>query len=375
MYQVGSVATVAALSLTETFALGPRIIGGFCGQFMCLAVILCFRWIDVSEATLRVLLMGTVALCSVATGYLDSALLSLCSQYSPKMQRFLQIGIGLGTLVSVLYRDATKLLMAGDVADATSIYFVAALATVLVCIACYQLLMSLPVSRGVGDKDCHFEISSPTPHACGYTPPIDEPVVPEGEVLLLGEEEGQTGKNGGGADKYHSKEATFSAVWREVWRNQAVIFANMFLTTLCYPGMITSIPCRQLLVLRSEHWFQTLLLTAFTSADILGRFFTSFRCGLHHGNIQITILIRAAILPLMLICISHPSTTDAMAFAVVAAFGWLNGYCVSLALIVINEIPRLGNEQRKTCGRISACSVNGGLCLGSVVAAAAAPRG
>merc|ERR1719277_1146844 len=93
--------------------------------------------------------MAVVALVSVATGYLDSALFSLCSQYSPSMQQSLQIGIGLGTLVSVLYRDATKLLMSGDVANATSFYFAVALVTVLICVASYKLLISLPVSKHI----------------------------------------------------------------------------------------------------------------------------------------------------------------------------------------------------------------------------------
>merc|ERR1712087_725622 len=92
-----------------------------------------------------------------------------------------------------------------------------------------------------------------------------------------------------------------------------------------------------------------------------------------HGNIQLCILIRAAIFPLIMFCIVSSSAFDALAFAVAAAFGFLNGYCVSLSLIVINEIPGMSDDQRKTCGRISACSVNLGLCLGSVVAALIAP--
>ena len=114
--QVGSFVTVVALSFQESFDFGPRILGGFAGQFLCLSVpqlskqlqkrlseafqrpsevIFIFHWLS---ASLYQLLLAVVLLCSVATGYLDSALLSLCSQYSSKMQSYLQIGLGFGPL-------------------------------------------------------------------------------------------------------------------------------------------------------------------------------------------------------------------------------------------------------------------------------------
>lgn len=161
-------------------------------------------------------------------------------------------------------------------------------------------------------------------------------------------------------------DASFGIVWKLVGKNQVVTFLNLFLTTLCYPGIITSIPCRQFNFLRAEQWFQTLLLTAFTLADIGGRFLTSYRCGLNYSNIYITVIIRSVVFPAMLYCVMTPSSGDVLSFIVVACFGCLNGFCVSLSLIVINEIPRMSDEQRKTSGRISACAVNGGLCAGSL---------
>jgi len=355
VYQVGSVVTVAFLSFSPSFSWGPRIYGGFSGQFVCLACILAFRWLHVEELVLKSLLMVLVALCSVATGYLDSALLSLCSQYSSDMQSYLQIGIGLGTLVSVLYRDATKLLMPGNITDATTIYFAVALVTVLVCVACYRLLIRLPESTKVAAQMRPGYISP----ACSLQP--------ENYVLMDDRDDGFALPAAAGRPN------SFRNVWRIVWRNQTVIFLNLFLTTLCYPGLITSIGCRQMLALRAGHWFQTLLLTAFTAADILGRFMLRFRMGLNHKNIQLVILIRACVFPMILWCITSPSAPDAVAFAVVSMFGFLNGYCVSLSLVVINEIPGMSDSQKKANGRISACSVNSGLCAGSVVAAIIAP--
>ncbi|CAJ1347219.1 unnamed protein product [Effrenium voratum] len=306
------------------------------------------------------LLLGVVLLCSVATGYLDSALFSLCSQYSTSMQQYLQIGIGFGTLVSVVYRDATKLLLAHDIADATCAYFIIALVTVLVCICAYRTLMSLPISRHMAsnedlnleeklmDKASRFE--SPLPYACGFSPGGYHDSEESANGLELNSEAG----------------TSFSSVLRLVWFNQLVIFVNFALTTFCYPGLITAIPCRQMTWLRNGHWFQTILLTVFTLFDISARFITQHRFGLYWGNVQWTAVVRSLLLPLMVYCAASETGSDLVSMAVVAAFGFLNGYCASLCLIVINEIPSLSNPQRKTCGRISACSVNTGLCVGSV---------
>ncbi|CAE8603914.1 unnamed protein product [Polarella glacialis] len=371
VYQVGSVVTVLALARSETFELRPRILAGFGGQFASLAAILCFRWLPVPEQALYGTLLAVVLVCSVCTGYLDSALLALCSQYSTSMQQYLQIGIGFGTLVSVVYRDLTKLLMPQNIADATSVYFGIALLTVLICVSAYRLLMSLPVSRGICGSDLSERliepsgsspVNSPLPYACGGIVEIQQHVCLEDSLEA---------NSGAKSASISDKAATsFAVVWRLTWRNHLVIIMNFFLTTLCYPGLITSIPNRQMVQLSTAHWFQTLLLTVFTCADIPGRFLTHKRFGLHHGNVGWTVVIRAAVFPLMLFCASSADASDILAFAVVALFGGLNGYCASLSLIVINEIPTLSTEQRKTCGRISACSVNGGLALGSLAASA-----
>ena len=45
---------------------------------------------------------------------------------------------------------------------------------------------------------------------------------------------------------------------------------------------------------------------------------------------------------------------DLLSMLAVAVFGFLNGYCVSLSLIVVIEIPDLSQEQRKTCDFVQA---------------------
>lgn len=341
-YQVGSIVTVGALSLIDSFSFGPRILGGFLGQLLCLAAILGFRWLPVPSSVLYQLLLLVVLLCSVATGFLDSALLSLCSQYSSNMQGYLQIGLGFGTLVSVIYRDGTKLFMSRDVEDSTCAFFVIALLTVLLCISSYLHLMSLPASKHLNDSSDVLQAAA-TSYGTLSSP--------------------SAGRN-----------TSLSAVLQIVWFNQLMIFSNFILTTICYPALITAIPCRQMQSLASAEWFQTLLLTIFTLFDISARFVTHIRFGLHHGNIQWTVIIRALLLPLMIFCAASQIGNDVLSMAAVACFGFLNGYCASLCLIVVNEIPDLSAEQRKTCGRISAVSVNCGLCVGSLAAIALGNR-
>jgi len=254
------------------------------------------------------------------------------------MQGYLQVGLGFGTLVSVLYRDGTKLLINNDVADATCAFFIIALVTVLLCVSAYLRLMTLPISQ----------------HLTGASK----------------NESGRRSASYGSLELADKVDNRLSSVFRKVWFNQLIILINLLLTTACYPGLITSIPCRQMSVLSSDEWFQTILLTVFTLADIVARFLTHIRVGLNYRNIYWTAIVRVLLLPLLIYCTVSKTGHDLLSMLAVAVFGFLNGYCVSLSLIVVIEIPDLSQEQRKTCGRISACSVNTGLCLGAFSAAA-----
>lgn len=379
LYQAVSLLTVAVLSFSTSFRLGPRILGGFGGQFLCLLAFLFFRWIIdlMAQGALYGLVLLLVALCAVATGCLDSSLLALCSQYSPRMQGWLQLGIGFGTLVSVLYRDGTKFFFNSDMADSVTAYFSIALVTVLVCIGCYKLLMRLPISRQVCLREGAGQPFLSPPPSPGrqesfkcYTPTISAspmpgmPVSDRSKVVDVEDEKQECGL------ELAELDTSLTGVLKIVWRNQLAVFSNFTLTTLCYPGMLTSIPCRDFLALRSGAWFETLLLTVFTLCDITTRFFTHRRCGLRWNNIWITVLMRLALFPAVLYCILSPDSTDVVSIVVVGLFGALNGYVCSLSLIVVNEIPMLvTDDQRKSCGRISACSVNGGLAAGSLLAA------
>ncbi|EER17516.1 conserved hypothetical protein [Perkinsus marinus ATCC 50983] len=157
-------------------------------------------------------------------------------------------------------------------------------------------------------------------------------------------------------------------VLRRVWFNELVIFLQFVLTTACYPAILTAIPCYNLTALAPAHWYQTILLSVFTVFDVIARFCVRHRGPLYYGNIWITAVIRMLIFPLVVMCATGFFRNDWFSMAIVALFGFGNGFSGSLSLITINEIPGLSGPELKATGRFSAVAVNSGLCVGGFVA-------
>jgi hypothetical protein len=147
VYQSGSVLTVFGLSLVSSMDMHLRIVGGFVGQFLALLLISFFPIFSVYIGVniLYYVLMLLTLCMAIATGFLDSALLCFNSQYSPRMQEALQIGIGCSIFASVIYRDITKL-VGSNIVESSIIYFICSLATVLACLWNYLSLLRHPVS-------------------------------------------------------------------------------------------------------------------------------------------------------------------------------------------------------------------------------------
>jgi equilibrative nucleoside transporter 1/2/3 len=325
LYQLGSVSTVLALSVMRSINIRRRILTGFVGQFVCLSIILSFRWLQgtLSEFTLYTLLLGIALLMSVVTGILDSAILSLNSQYSPKMQEAMQIGIGCSIFVSIVYRDITKFFFSASPQSSAFIFFALTLGTVLLCIYCFVTLLIMPVSAHIPDV-YHVE--------------------PD-KVSLV-------------------------SVLKRAWKNELVVFAQFALCAFGYPAMITAIPARHDLAhLQPHHWFQTLLLTVFTVFDMFSRFLVGFRGPLNPSNIGYTLIIRMATVPLLVLCaVDGFMASDVASVVVVASFGLLNGYLISLSLVLMNELSGFSPEELFVLGRFSAFAVNSGLCFGGLFA-------
>ncbi|KAF4729393.1 hypothetical protein FOZ62_009836, partial [Perkinsus olseni] len=238
---------------------------------------------------------------------------------------------GLSTFVSVIYRDTTKL-MAASVADATTIYFGAALVTILICASCFYSLMGMPISA----------------HLHNVIKPEDEDNTDDAATQRLL----------GPSDRPPHHSLHIADVFSKVWFHEAVIFAQLIITLTCYPAVVTAIPCVTFTSLDEDHWFQTILLTVFTTADVIGRFSVRFRGPLGYSNIWMTLVFRALLVPILVSCATGSISSDWASLSAIFVFGLANGYSVSLTLITVNEIPGLTADELKATGRFSAVSLN-----------------
>ena len=357
VYQTCSVTTVFALSLVETMDMHLRIVGGFVGQFIALLFISMFPLLSgfiPSEILYYVLLILTF-LMAVSTGFLDSALLCFNSQYSPRMQEALQIGIGCSIFASVIYRDVTKMI-GSNITESSIIYFICSLVTVLACLWNYISLLRHPVSW-----------------------PIRTSAVFRGDLVVTGlggDESPIMELVPSYPDSTKKKTSpTIGSVLKKCWKNQLVVFVHFLFCSLGYPAMITAIPLYSPSLsintfLGKENWYQAILLTAFTVADTASRFGVRHRFSFTPENFYKSVLIRAALIPLLwMAACGFVVQSDLFSVLAVVLFGITNGYCISLSLILINEIPEMSMEELAVAGRFSAFSVNAGLCVGGIIAA------
>ncbi|EER12556.1 conserved hypothetical protein [Perkinsus marinus ATCC 50983] len=260
------------------------------------------------------------------------------------MQEAMQIGIGLSAFVSVMYRDITKV-MAASVVDATTLYFSAALVTIIICAVCFYSLMSMPISAHLHN------------------------------VIIPGEDDNEDSTDGDMTRSLLSPPSNGNPhrslhivdVIGKVWFHEAIIFSQLMITLTCYPSVITAIPCVTFTSLDKDHWFQTILLTVFTTADVIGRFSVRFRGPLDHSNVWLTLIFRALLVPFLFSCATEVISSDWISLPVIFIFGLANGYSVSLTLITVNEIPGLTADELKAAGRFSAVALNSGLCIGGFV--------
>ena len=355
VYQSSSVLTVLGLSLVSSMDMHLRIVGGFVGQFIALLLISLFPLFSyyIPTSVLYPTLMILTLCMAIATGFLDSALLCFNSQYSPRMQEALQIGIGCSIFASVLYRDLTKMI-GSNIVESSIIYFICSLLTVLACLWNYISLLRHPVSwpirasavfRGNRGNRANngSQSQSEGEDQCG-------PLLPPSPC-----------------------EPTIASVIKKCWKNQLIVFTHFVFCSFGYPAMITAIPLysqslRDSSFLGKENWYQAILLTAFTVTDTLSRFGVRYRFKFNSQNFLQSVYIRALLIPLLWIAASGWMVqSDFFSIVSVLIFGITNGYCISLSLILMNEIPGMTNQELAIAGRFSALSVNSGLCVGGII--------
>ena len=352
VYQSCSVTTVIALSIVESMDMHLRIVGGFVGQFIALLFISMFPLLSEfvpSEILYYVLLILTCVM-AIATGFLDSALLCFNSQYSPRMQEALQIGIGCSIFASVIYRDITKM-VGSNITESSIIYFICSLMTVLACLWNYISLLRHPVSWPIRTSAVFRGDFSGDLVVAGFGG--DEPLL---------EAVGNS-----------TPKPTVLGVLGKCWKNQLVVFVHFLFCSLGYPAMITAIPLYSGAdtFLGKENWYQAILLTLFTIADTVSRFGVRCRFNFTPKTFWKSIIVRAALIPLLWMAACGTMIhSDLFSVVAVILFGITNGYCISLSLIIINEIPGMNIDELAVAGRFSAVSVNLGLCVGGIIAAA-----
>ena len=359
VYQTASVGTVFALSLVESMDMHLRIVGGFIGQFISLLFIATFPLLSefVPSAILYYVLMVFTLSMAVSTGFLDSALLCFNSQYSPRMQEALQIGIGCSIFASVLYRDVTKMI-GSNIEESSIIYFVCSLLTVIACLWNYISLLRHPVSWPVRASPVFRGEAA----GRGDDTPITLSLVSDAEDNSLST-----------SLLVHPSEITTSSVLRKCWKNQLVVFMHFIFCSLGYPAMITAIPLYSESLRSSflgrENWYQAMLLTVFTVTDTVSRFAVRERFSFKSTNFWKSVVMRFALIPLLWVAAAGWVRSDLFSIVAVVLFGLTNGYCISLSLILMNEIPGMNIQELAVAGRFSAFSVNSGLCVGGILAA------
>ena len=356
VYQTASVGTVFALSLVDSMDMHLRIVGGFIGQFISLLFIATFPLLSefVPSAILYYVLMVFTFSMAVSTGFLDSALLCFNSQYSPRMQEALQIGIGCSIFASVVYRDLTKMI-GSNIEESSIIYFVCSLLTVIACLWNYISLLRHPVSWPVRASPVfrgEQRVGDDTPASLALTPNNEEGYKPLGLSL---------------------ENPSTSNVLRKCWKNQLVVFMHFIYCSLGYPAMITAIPLySESLAANSflgrENWYQAALLTIFTVTDTLSRFAVRERFSFTPSSFWKSVVARTVLIPLLWIAAAGWVQSDLFSVVSVIVFGLTNGYCISLSLILMNEIPGMSVQELAVAGRFSAFSVNAGLCVGGIIA-------
>merc|ERR1712151_1195986 len=101
--------------------------------------------------------------------------------------------------------------------------------------------------------------------------------------------------------------------------------------------------------------------TVFAACDTTIRFFQKYRFGFSYKNVWIIVPIRLMFVPALIACATGVIQCDVAALIFTGLFGISNGFCCSLSLVVINDIPGLSADELNVIGRISAVAVNGGL--------------
>jgi hypothetical protein len=170
-------------------------------------------------------------------------------------------------------------------------------------------------------------------------------------------------------DSGFSEEPPFStkAAFRKSL-NCGLCITLLFMSTLAvWPALISSIPSYQFPQLNSTKWWPLILLTLFSSTDVLGRSLVSWRLGITAKTIHRPVLLRLLVVPVLISLVKgwwHVIQHDAVSVVATVFAGLTNGWCGSLTILLMVGCADSEREKR-LFGMWASFYLNGGLVLGA----------
>ncbi|RLN06143.1 hypothetical protein BBJ28_00004735 [Nothophytophthora sp. Chile5] len=322
-----------------------RIIGGFVGQLIILAFVPTSYFFLTSESANAVAVLGSTALVSIATAFIDSATIALVSHYPQRVQESFQLGVGLSTLIGSLYRDLTKLVFPADELLASSlIYFYTGALTIALCIGAYYKVVHLQITQKYvfAKTDNSVELTERSPLLTGKRPSGSDPLSEPGPA------------------------PTKWSVLKKVYHLQLLITAVFLASLSVWPPLVTEIKTYNFPSLQESGWWSLILLTLFASCDCIGRFMVNHRFGLTPSNVWIPILARFVFIPIIIgIVKGWWLQSDIWSVLSVSVLGFGNGYLGTMTIIFVSE--SVHPDEQHLVGPFTSFFLNSGLVLGSSV--------
>lgn len=322
-----------------------RIVGGFVGQLFVLVVVPTSYLFLQSENANIVAVLGSTVLVAIATAFIDSSTIALVSHYPQRVQESFQLGVGLSTLISSIYRDITKLVFpVNKVLVSSLIFFYTGAITIALCIGAFYKVMSLKMTT----KFLYRKVSSSVE--------LTE------RLPLLNVKRQSTSDPLSVAGSVRTK----WTVLKKVWHLQALILMVYLATLSVWPPLVTEIKTFNFPSLQNTGWWSLILLTLFSTSDCFGRFFVNRRFNLTPSNIWIPIMARSILVPIIIGIVKEWwLQSDIWSMICVVLLGIGNGYFGTLTIIFVSE--SVHTDEQHLIGPFTSLFLNFGLVLGSTV--------
>lgn len=316
-----------------------RMYGGFVGQLIALVLVPSSYFLGLSEHANTIVVLAATTVASISTAFIDSSVIALASQYPDRVQEYLQVGVGVSTLIGSFYRDATKIIFPPNlIVESSLLYFYVGAATIFFCISSYSKLIVLPIS-----KSC-----------------LSEPKATQSNIAT---EESTLLPNPDSREYIHSSK---SDILRKIWFNEWMVFLVFMSTLSLWPPLVTEIKSHNFPQLESSGWWSLILLSCFSVMDCLGRLLVRFRLGFTRDTIWMAVVARLVLFPLIVGSVQGSVVVnDLFSALLVSALGFTNGYVGTLCIILVNEC--VADHELATAGMFTGFFLNSGLVVGATI--------